>query len=96
MKMLIIVYSAAADYDVLTRLKSLGINGYTKLKEAAGEGKETEPKLGTHCWPGANNVLYVAVRDEDVPRMKEVIRQLKAGHPRAGVKAFILPMEEII
>lgn len=96
MKMFFIVYSRAADYDVISKLKSAGIKGYTKMKDVVGEGTETEPKLGTHCWPGENNVLYIAVQDEEVLGVCEVIRQLKISHPRAGVKGFVLPMVEII
>ncbi|HOF04826.1 MAG TPA: hypothetical protein PK175_03020 [Syntrophales bacterium] len=96
MKMFFIVYSRAADYDVVAKLKSAGIKGYTKMKDVSGEGTETEPKLGTHCWPGENNVLYIAVTEEEVPRVCEVVRELKRKHPRAGVKGFILPMVEII
>jgi len=96
MKMFFIVYSRAADYDVISQLKSAGIKGYTKMKDVSGEGTETEPKLGTHCWPGENNVLYIAVEDDEVQRVCEVIRALRKSHPRAGVKGFILPMVEII
>jgi nitrogen regulatory protein PII len=96
MKMFLIVYSQAADYEVLKRLKETGVRGYTKLTEASGEGTETEPKLGTHTWPGENNVLYIAVREDEVPAIADLIRQLKKEHPRAGVKGFVLPMEEII
>jgi len=96
MKMFFIVYSHAADYDVLQRIRKAGIKGYTKLKEACGEGTETEPKLGTHTWPGENNVLYIAVQEEEVPIVADMIRLMKKEHPRAGVKGFVLPMEEII
>jgi len=96
MKMFFIVYSRAADYDVINKLKSAGIKGYTKMKDVSGEGTETEPKLGTHCWPGENNVLYIAVEEDEVQRVCEVIRALRKSHPRAGVKGFILPMVEII
>jgi len=33
---------------------------------------------------------------EEYERLTGVIRELKARHPRAGLKAFVLPMEEII
>jgi nitrogen regulatory protein PII len=95
-KMFFIVYSCTADYDVLNRIKQAGIKGYTKMEEASGEGTETEPKLGTHTWPGENNVLYVAVQDEEVAVIVELIRKMKKENPRAGVKGFLLPMEEII
>jgi hypothetical protein len=62
--------------------------------EARGEGTETEPKLGTHCWPGKNNVLMMAVADGEVPRIRERVRLLKEEHPRAGLRSFLMPMDE--
>lgn len=95
-KMFLIVYCDAADKYVIEVFKKAGVSHYTKMEEVHGEGTETEPKLGTHCWPGANNVLFVAVQNEEVPLITELVRQLKKEHPRAGVKGFILPMEESI
>jgi nitrogen regulatory protein PII len=94
MKMFLIIYCEAADEDVIAALKGAGIHGYTKMVEAQGEGTETEPKLGTHCWPGNNNVMIMAVADEQVARINERVRLLKAEHPRAGIRSFLLPMEE--
>jgi hypothetical protein len=94
MKMFLIIYGEAADEDIIAALKEAGIHGYTKMVEARGEGTETEPKLGTHCWPGKNNILMMAVADEEVSRLKERIHRLKEDHPRAGVRSFLLPMEE--
>jgi hypothetical protein len=96
MKMFLIIYCEAADEDVIAALKEEGVRGYTKMVEARGEGTETEPKLGTHCWPGKNNVLMMAVADADVAAINERVRRLKEEHPRAGVRSFLLPMEENI
>ena len=96
MKMFMIIYCEAADEDVITALKEIGIRAYTKMVEAQGEGTETEPKLGTHCWPGKNNILLTAVPDEEVPRIKERIRWIQEEHPRAGVRSFLIPMEETL
>ncbi len=90
-------YAQAADYDVITGFKKAGIKGYTKLEKASGEGVETEPKLHTHTWPGENNVIFIAVDDDQaMPDIIAEVRRLKREHPRAGLKAFILPMEEIV
>ena len=95
MKMFLIVYCEAADEDVIAALKEAGVHGYTKMVEARGEGTESEPKLGTHCWPGKNNILFMALPDGEISRITETVRDLKRKHPRAGVRSFILPMEEI-
>ena len=94
MKMFLIIYGEAADEYVIAALKDAGIRAYTKMVEARGEGTETEPKLGTHSWPGRNNVLLMAVADEEIPRIRERIREIKQDHPRAGDRSFLLPMEE--
>lgn len=96
MKMCMIVYSQAADYDVIAQFKKAGIRRYTKMEEARGEGEETEPKLGTHTWPGKNSVLFVAVSDEEIGIVRDVVKYLKDNHPRAGVKSFVLGMEETL
>jgi hypothetical protein len=94
MKMFLIIYCEAADEDVIAALKEAGIHGYTKMVEARGEGTETEPKLGTHCWPGKNNVMFMVVADAEVARINERVRLLKEEHPRAGIRSFLMPMEE--
>ena len=35
------------------------------MEQARGEGDETEPKLGTHSWPGRDNVLLMAIQNEE-------------------------------
>jgi nitrogen regulatory protein PII len=96
MKMFLVVYAQAADEDIVAQFKRAGIRFYTKMEEVQGEGSETEPKLGTHTWPGENNLLLIGVDEEEVKRISDLIRQLKKEHPRAGVKGFVLPIEESI
>jgi len=94
MKLFLIIYGEAADEFVVAALKEAGVRAYTKMVEARGEGTETEPKLGTHFWPGKNNVLMMAVADDEISRINQKIREIKMNHPRAGVRSFLLPMEE--
>lgn len=96
MKMVFIVYSQVADFEVISAIKNTGIKGYTKMERACGEGVETEPKLHTHTWPGENCVVFLALADEDLPVITELVRALKKDLPRSGIKAFVMPMEEII
>ena len=94
MKLCLIIYSEAADEYVIAELKKAGIRTYTKTVEAQGVGTETEPKLGTHFWPGRNNVLFTAVADEEAPKIRERLRGIKLDNPHAGVRGFLLPMED--
>lgn len=96
MKMLIIVYNDIVDEELVRMLKKAGVSGYTKWKEALGEGPETGPKLATNTWPGKNNVIAVVVGDEDLPGISELLRGLKDSHPKGGIKTFILQVEGTI
>jgi nitrogen regulatory protein PII len=96
MKMFLIVYCNAADEEVIEAFKKGGVRAYTKMSEARGEGTDTVPKLGTHCWPGKNNALFIAAEDREVDGIKDAIREIRRAHPRSGVKGFILPMEESV
>jgi len=94
MKMHLLVYGRDVDDEVIAALKKAGIAAYTKMEEACGEGKDTEPRLGTHIWPGTNNILFIAMSDEQIDAFRELVMQLKAQYPRAGIRGFMLPLEE--
>jgi len=96
MKMFLVVYGEACDENVVSEFKNAGFKAYTKMQGAMGEGEGSEPKLGTHYWPGRNNTLFFAVKNEDIPKLCELARKIRAEHPRAGLKAFTFPLEECI
>ncbi len=96
MKMFLVVYAEATDESITEAFKKNNFKAYTKMHGATGEGQETEPKLGTHYWPGTNITLLMAVPDEDVQRLLELVRELKTLHPRAGLRAFTFPLEECV
>ena len=96
MKMFLVFYAEASDESIIGAFKSAGFKSYTKMQGATGEGEESEPKLGTHFWPGKNNTLFVAVHDEDIQNICDLVRKLKVEHPRAGLRAFTFPVEECL
>jgi len=94
MKMFFVIYAEASDESITVAFKQSGYKSYTKVHGATGEGEESEPRLGTHYWPGKNNALLLAVRDEKIQPLCELVRKLKVEHPRAGLRAFTFPLEE--
>ena len=94
--MLIIVYNDIVDESLITTLKDAGVTGYTKWKEALGEGPGTEPKLGSHIWPGKNNVVAAVVEDDRLAIITKLLRELRNQHPKGGIKTFILQVEDTI
>lgn len=96
MKMVFIAYCDAADYIVIEAIKEAGIKAYTKFTEVIGEGTETPPKLGTHYWPGKNDFLAIAVEDEELKTLIPAVKEAKKRDPQAGIKIFVMPMDEVI
>jgi nitrogen regulatory protein PII len=96
MKMLFIVYSWAIDDEVIAALTKSGLKAYTKWTKVLGCGSETEPKTGSKLWPSETDVLTIVVDNEDVAKIKEVVLTLKKEHPRAGLRCYIVPVEEMI
>jgi hypothetical protein len=94
MKMFCVFYAEASDEAVVDAFKEAGFKAYTKMSGLMGEGEESEPKLGTHYWPGRNNALLLAVHDEKLDVLCGLVKKLKAEHPRAGLRAFTFPLEE--
>jgi len=57
-----------------------------------GEGEETEPKLGTHYWPGNNNALMLAVSDEKIKLLCELVTKIKSeASPRGPESLYVSP-----
>ena len=95
MKMVLIAYNEAIDEEVMEILKVNSVEGYTKWTKALGKGKTSGPHLLTHVWPKANNVIAVSVEDEKAGHILEGVRNLRKTAGQEGVKAFVLPVEEV-
>ena len=95
MKMILIAYNQALDDEVLAVLKGCGLENYTKWTQVLGKGTSSGPHLGTSVWPKVNNVLAVSAADSLVDPVLEGIRKLRRDLGHQGVKAFVLPLEEV-
>jgi hypothetical protein len=94
MKMFFVIYATEVDDVVVSAFKNAGFKAYTKMCGLMGEGEESDPKLGTHYWPGTNNALWLAVQNDNVGLLCDLVRKLKEEHSRANLRAFIFPLEE--
>jgi nitrogen regulatory protein PII len=95
MKMVMISYNEAVEEEVSEALEKLGVTGYTKWINVLGRGRTGGEHLGSHVWPEKNCVVFLAV---DERKKKDIIEEVKAlrktvGHE--GIKAFVMPLEEI-
>jgi nitrogen regulatory protein PII len=95
MKLMVICYNVAIHEEVMDVLKETGIKNYTRFERAQGVGDLAGPHLGTNIWPAVNSVLAVAVEDDKKDRLIERIKELRKKLGKEGIKAFVLPLEEI-
>ncbi len=96
MKQVQIVFNVAIELELMDCLKAGGIHTFTKIPNIYGVGTHSEPHMGSHIWPGENHMLLIVTDEENVPTILECVRKLKKKKQREGIKAFILPVEEII
>jgi nitrogen regulatory protein PII len=95
LKMVMIVYNEALDLEVMEVLGKCSTQNYTKVTGVFGKGNASGTHLGNDIWPGRNSILYVACDQTQAQQMLDCVKELhkKLGHE--GIKAFLLPLEEI-
>ena len=95
MKMVMIVYNEALDNEIMEILESCVLKNYTKVSRVFGRGISSGTHLGNDIWPGLNNILYVACEEPQAKEMNSGVRDLKSKVGHEGVKAFVLPVDEV-
>ncbi|MCK4649335.1 hypothetical protein KAT51_07410 [bacterium] len=98
MKMVLIVYNAAISEEVMEALQEIGVENYTKWDRVLGKGPISGPHFDSDVWPGVNSMLAIAVEDEKKDEIMIKVRELKSKESlrKEGIRAFILPLEEMI
>ncbi len=96
MKMVFIMYNIAINDEVMEIIKKAGIEDYTRWERVTGIGKTSGLHMGTHVWPTVNSVLAVAVEDDKKDKLIEQIKEARKKLGKEGIKAFVLPLEEMI
>jgi len=93
--MVFIAYDRAIDEEVLDILGNLNIEHYTKWKDITGVGKNG-PHFGDHVWPALNNITMAVVEEEVKDRLLQMIKDLQGSFPFVGLRAFVVPLIEMI
>ncbi|MDD5194915.1 MAG: hypothetical protein PHQ96_04460 [Candidatus Omnitrophica bacterium] len=95
LKMVMIAYNEAIDMEVMEMMEKGNLKNYTKVMGVFGRGDTSGIHLGTDIWPGRNNLLYVSTTENAAKKLVSTIRELRAKLGKEGIKAFVLPLEEI-
>ncbi|MBI4981649.1 MAG: hypothetical protein HZC15_00645 [Candidatus Omnitrophica bacterium] len=95
MKMVLIVYNEALDFEAMELLGQCGLKYYTKLNGVFGSGQSSGIHFGNDIWPGRNNILYVACSEDQSKQITSGVVELRKKLGKEGIKAFVLPLEEM-
>jgi len=90
-----LTYNEAIDVDIMEVLNSCGLVNYTKITRVYGKGTTSGTHLGDQIWPGLNYILYVACEDAQAKQVIFGVTNLRKTLGKEGVKAFVMPLEQI-
>ena len=96
MKLLLMIYDADFDEDVMEMLATCCVTGYTKWDRVLGKGKKSDPRLDDAVWPGYNCAIAVVV-ENDVE--DDIFNAVKSLYSKLGSKGFVvyeLPVLRVI
>ena len=96
MKIVWIAYNQAIGDEVNESLKRCGVTNYTKIPVAHGVGQHSGFHMDSHIWPGVNSLLMIACTEETKDRLLEEVRNLKRSFEKEGIKAFVMPLDELV
>ena len=93
--MVMVVYNEAMDMEVMEVLENCAMKNYTKIIGVFGRGSASGTHLGNDVFPGRNNILYVACEEKQAQQFLSCVKELRKEFGHEGIKAFVLPLEEL-
>jgi hypothetical protein len=94
-KLLTIIYDSGIEESMSQLLDALGIPGFTRITDLQGSGGRG-PKRMNPVYPGSNNLLLVALPDDEVERVRRAIRRLQDSFRlKPGVAILCQEVEEL-
>lgn len=91
-ELIMVVFNSSIENEVMEALTEAGMSCYTRLPDVQGVGRESEPRLDSHVWPGTNTMLMACASQETRERIIVAVKKLKERHAEEGIKAIILPV----
>lgn len=100
MKLVLIVFNFIYDDAVRTIIERLKIPGFTEVPRVFGTG-ESGKRFETHAFPGHDTMLLTVLPEAQLQPLLDEIAQFKQGladrsKRQAGLKAFVLPVEQAV
>ncbi|MDL2282137.1 hypothetical protein LJC44_03350 [Parabacteroides sp. OttesenSCG-928-G06] len=97
MKAIMITFNQAYYETILGIMDRNNIKGFTYWENVQGRGSNTgEPHYGSHAWPTMNSAIYTVIEDGKVARFLELLHKLDKQTEALGLRAFVMPVEQMI
>jgi len=98
MKMLMIICRDSIEEDVLALLNRHKVRAFTEVRDVSGTG-EAGPAFHSLSWPAQNNMIFVALHDQDAARIVAALKEFrderdnKKRDIKFPLRVFTLPCE---
>lgn len=97
MKAIFISYNQAYGEEIVELLARHGQRGFTQWQDIQGRGNaDGEAHFGNHAWPVMNFAVFTVVPDEKVSEIMEDLKGTDEESKDLGLRAFVLPVEQMI
>lgn len=96
MKMVLVVCPEGRHEEFRNSIEKHGIHAYTELRHVTGEG-ETGKKFGSHIWSDESIIIFMVIEDDTLPDIERLVKLCQSKlYPAEGMRAFVMPVEEIL
>lgn len=96
MKMLVIIGPEGREDDLRQLIANHAVHAYSEFRGVIGEGL-TGRRMGTPVFPGTSVMIFTVVEDPKLSELRAAVESFRATlYPQEGVRAFVLPVEELI
>ena len=96
MKMLMLIGPEGRETDLRELVSRHSVHAYSEFRNVTGEGA-TGRHLGTSVFPGRSVVIFTVVPADKLTELQEALADFRATlYADEGVRAFVLPVEEIL
>lgn len=94
--MVMLTYNEAIDMEIMEVVSGCGMQNYTKVVRVVhGKGTASLTHMGNQIWPSLNYLTFVACEDTQANQIVAGIKKLRESLAKEGLKAFVMPLEQI-
>jgi len=96
MKMLVLVGPEGREDDLRRLIENHEVHAYSEFRGVLGKGA-TGRHMGTPVFPGKSVMVFTVVQDPKLKELRAAVEAFrKTLYPEEGVRAFVLPVEEML